>query len=126
MNIFLITIDDRPGVLTQILEAAAARGVNVAPAYGLSNGSTGLIAVGSNDEPGLSGAIADAGYVATEIELVIVELENRPGTGAEIARRLAAAGVDLRIVVPVGMNGDRIQMGFGASDPSLIKRTIGS
>jgi hypothetical protein len=125
MNAYLITVDDRPGVVARLFEAAAARGVNVVPAFGLSNGTTGLIALGSEDEAGLRAAIADAGYTATAIEMVVVELENRPGTGAEVMRKLADAGVDLRLAVPVGMNGDRVQIGFGASDAALLKRTLG-
>ena len=112
-------------MLARLLEATAARGVNVAPAYALSNGTTALLAVGSDDEAGLRAAIGDAGYAATAIEMVVVELENRPGTGAEITRKLADAGVDLRISVPVGMSGDRVQFGFGASDAALLRRTLG-
>lgn len=125
MNAYLITVDNRPGVFATILEAAAKRHVNVAPAYGLSDGKSGLIALGSDDEAGLQAAIADAGYTATAIEIVVVELENRPGTGAEVTRKLANAGVDLQIAVPVGMSGDRVQMGFGARDAALVKRTLG-
>ena len=125
MNAYLITVDDRPGVFATLLEAAAKRHVNVAPAYGLSDGKRGLIALGSDDEAGLQAAIADAGYTATAIEIVVVELENRPGTGAEVTRKLANAGVDLQIAVPVGMSGDRVQMGFGARDSALVKRTLG-
>jgi len=125
MNAYLITVDNRPGVLAELLEAAARRHVNVAPAYGLSDGTRGLIALGSDDEAGLRAAIADAGYTATAIEMVVVELENRPGTGAEVTRKLADAGVDLRIAAPVGMSGDRVRMGFGAHDAALVKRTLG-
>jgi hypothetical protein len=125
MNAYLIAADDRPGTLARLLEAAAKRHVNVAPAYGLSDGTTALIALGSEDEAGLRAAIADAGHTATVIEMVMVELENRPGTGAEVTRRLADAGVDLRIAAPVGMSGDRIRMGFGASDGALLRRTLG-
>ena len=125
MNAYLITVDNRPGVFATLLEAAAKRHVNVAPAYGLSDGKSGLIALGSDDEAGLQAAIADAGYTATAIEMVVVELENRPGTGAEVTRKLANAGVDLQIAVPVGMSGDRVQMGFGARDSALVKRTLG-
>jgi hypothetical protein len=125
MNAYLITVDNRPGVFATLLEAAAKRHVNVAPAYGLSDGKSGLIALGSDDEAGLQAAIADAGYTATAIEIVVVELENRPGTGAEVTRKLANAGVDLQIAVPVGMSGDRVQMGFGARDAALVKRTLG-
>ena len=125
MNAYLIAVDNRPGVLAELLEAAARRHVNVAPAYGLSDGTRGLIALGSDDEAGLQAAIADAGYTATAIEMVVVELENRPGTGAEVTRKLAEAGVDLLIAAPVGMSGDRIRMGFGARDAALQKRTLG-
>lgn len=126
MNAYLITVDNRPGVAARLFEAAASRGVNVAPAYELSNGATLMIALGSDDEAGLRAAIADAGYAATAIEMVVVELENRPGTGAEVMRKLADAGVDLRVAVPVGMHGDRVQMGFGASDAALLRRTLGA
>ncbi|MGD0863035.1 MAG: hypothetical protein ABSA21_09795 [Candidatus Limnocylindrales bacterium] len=125
MNAYLITVNNRPGVLAELLEAAARRHVNVAPAYGLSDGARGLIALGSDDEAGLQAAIADSGYTATAIEIVVVELENRPGTGAEVTRKLANAGLDLLIAVPVGMSGDRVQMGFGARDAALLKRTLG-
>ena len=125
MNAYLIAVDNRPGVLAELLEASARRHVNVAPAYGLSDGTRGLIALGSDDESGLQAAIADAGYTATAIEMVVVELENRPGTGAEVTRKLADAGVDLQIAAPVGMSGDRIKMGFGARDAALLKRTLG-
>lgn len=125
MNAYLIATDDRPGILARLLEATAKRHVNVAPAYGLSDGKTALIVLGSEDEAGLRAAIADSGYAATAIEMVVVELENRPGSGAEVARKLVEAGVELRIAGPVGMSGDHIQMGFGATDASLLRRTLG-
>ena len=125
MSVYLITVDDRPGVLAKLFEAAAKRHVNVSPAYGLSDGTRGLIALGSDDEAGLRAAIADAGYTGTAIEMVVVELEDRPGTGAEVTRKLADAGVDLQITVPVGMSGDRVRMAFGARDAALLKRTLG-
>ena len=126
MHAYLVTADDRPGVMARLFEAAAARGVNVAPACGLANGTTGLIALGSDDEVGLQAAIADAGFTAAAVELVVVEMENRPGTGAAIMRKLADAGVDLRIAFPVGMSGDKVQLGFGASDIALLKRILGT
>jgi hypothetical protein len=58
--------------------------------------------------------------------MVVIELENRPGTGAEVMRKLADAGVDLRVAVPVGMNGDRLQVGLWATDAGLLRRTLGA
>lgn len=125
MNAYLISTDDRPGLAARLFEAAAARGVNVSPAYGLADGTIGIIVVGSDDEAGLQAAIADAGLSATAIEMVATELENRAGTGAALFRKLADAGVDLRVAVPMGMSGDRIQLALGGSDPALLKQTLG-
>jgi hypothetical protein len=125
MNGYLISTADHPGIGARLFAAAAVRGVNVSPAYGLSDGTTGMILVGSDDEAGLQAAIADAGLTATAMEMVVTVLENRAGTGAELFGKLADAGVDLRAAVPVGMDGDRLQIALGASDPALLKRVIG-
>jgi hypothetical protein len=126
MNGYLISMGDRAGLAASIFEAAAARGVNVFPAYGLADGTTGLIVVGSDDEAGLQAALADAGVSATPIEMVVTELENRPGTGAALFRRVADAGINLRVAVPIGMTADRVQLALGATDAAALKRAIGS
>lgn len=126
MNGFLISTTDRPGLAAGLFEAAAARGVNVFPAYGLADGTTGIICVGSDDEAGLRQAIADAGLTATTVELMTTELENRPGTGAALFRRLADAGVNLLVAVPVGMSADRVQLALGATDSAALGRALGS
>jgi hypothetical protein len=99
--------------------------VNVFPAYGLADGATGIILVGSDDEDGLRGAIADAGLQATALEMVTTEIDNRPGTGAELFRRLADAGVNLRAAVPIGMGGDKVQLALAADDVAALKSAVG-
>ncbi len=125
MNGYLMSIPDRPGAAAGFFEKAAARGVNVHPAYALADGTTGMLLVGAEDEAGLKAAIADAGLSGTAYEMVVTELENRAGTGARLLRRLADAGVDLRAIVPLGTSGDRLQIALAASDTALLKRTLG-
>lgn len=125
MNGYLISAHDRAGLAADLFEAAAARGVNVFPAYGLADGATGLVVVGSDNEEGLRAAIADVGLTATPFEMVVQELDNKAGTGAALFRRLAAAGVNLRVAVPVGMSGDRVQIALGSDDPAALKRALG-
>jgi hypothetical protein len=125
MNGYMISTQDAPGIAARLLEATAARGVNVFPAYGLADGATGIILVGSDDEDGLRGAIADAGLQATALEMVTTEIDNRPGTGAELFRRLADAGVNLRAAVPIGMGGDKVQLALAADDVAALKSAVG-
>lgn len=124
MNGYLISTKDRGGLAADLFEAAAKRGVNVFPAYGLADGTTGLIVVGSDDEAGLSAAIADAGIKATPLEMVVTELDNKPGTGAALFRRLADAGINLRVAVPVGMTPDRVQLALASTDAAALKAAL--
>ncbi len=126
MNGYLISVQDRAGAAATLFEAAAARGVNVYPAYGLADGTTGLICVGSNDEAGLRAAIADAGMTATAIEMVVTDLEDKPGTGAVLLRRLAAAGVNLMVAVPIATGEGRVQLALGASDAAALRAALGA
>jgi hypothetical protein len=125
MKGYMISTHDAPGIAARLLEATAARGVNVFPAYGLADGTTGIVLVGSDDEEGLRAAIADAGLSATPLEMVTTELENRPGTGAELFRKLADAGVNLRAAVPTGMGGDKVQLALAAEDAATLKAALG-
>ncbi|HYM84541.1 MAG TPA: hypothetical protein VEY67_10355 [Candidatus Dormibacteraeota bacterium] len=126
MNVFIISVPDEPGSAARIFEVAAAAGVNINPAYGLANGRTGILALGSPDEAGLRAALGGAGIEAQEYEGVVTEVEDRPGTGAALFRRLADAGVDLRAAVPVGMSGGRLQLALAATDAAGLKRALGS
>lgn len=126
MNGFLISTSDRAGLGADLFAAAAARGVNVFPAYGLADGKTGIICVGSDNEAGLKQAIADAGLNATSVELVTTEIENKPGTGAALFKRIADAGVSLLVAVPIGMSADRVELGLGATDAAALRRALGS
>jgi len=125
MNGFMISTTDQPGLAARLLEATARRGVNVFPAYGLADGTTGIVLVGSDDEAGLQAAIADAGLQATAYEMVTTEMENRAGAGAELFRRLADAGVNLRAAVPVAMEGDTIQIALAAEDAAALRAALG-
>jgi hypothetical protein len=125
MNGYLISTQDAPGLAARLFEATAARGVNVFPAYGLADGQAGIMLVGSDDEDGLRAAIAEVGLSATPLEMVTTEIDNRPGAGAELFRRLADAGVNLRAAVPVGMSGDRVELALAGDDTAALRAAIG-
>ena len=125
MNGYMISTHDAPGLAARLLEATAARGVNVFPAYGLSDGTTGIILVGSDDEAGLRAAIADAGLQASALEMVTAEIDNRPGTGAELFRKLANAGVNVRAAVPIGMDENKVELALAADDAAALRAALG-
>jgi hypothetical protein len=125
MRAFIVTAPDRAGSGADILGAVAAAGVDLKGVAGLANGTTGMIALIPDDEAACRNALAGTGATVRESELVITEVETAPGSAARLAGRLADAGLDLTLMLPVGMNGERIEVAVGATDPQALRRALG-
>lgn len=85
---------DRPGVAADIGQVLGSAGVNIEGAFG--SGRYGEVHVLVEDAETARPALEDAGYeVAEEREVLVVQLEDRPGAWGEAARKLADAGVNI-------------------------------
>lgn len=81
--------DDRPGVLIAALEAIARAGINL---DGIAQ-FDGILHLVTRDPSGATKALRAARVrVGAERPVLMVELEDRPGAGAAVLRRLAEAG----------------------------------
>jgi hypothetical protein len=86
--------EDRPGVNADIGEALGRAGVNIVGTFG--SGKVGEIHVLVEDAEAARQAIAETGFaVGEERDVVVLELEDRPGAWGDVARRIADAGVNI-------------------------------
>ncbi|HSS35177.1 MAG TPA: acetolactate synthase, partial [Patescibacteria group bacterium] len=100
MNAFIVDLEDRPGSVAAVAEAIALKGISITSLAGLTGRGAGGAVVLTNDEAGTRRALAEAGFTTREVEVVPHAIEDRPGSFAEVARRLADAGVNLEAVLP--------------------------
>ena len=108
-----------PGALAALAETISAQGINIRAIGGAEIGGTGGLALMVNDdqEDGLEQLLRSAGYTAVEVESVEVELEDRPGALAEVARRIADAGVNRAS----GISGKRGPPSAGSRRGQLLR-----
>jgi hypothetical protein len=125
MNAFIVELENKPGELARITEAIAHRGINILGLTGATSGSSGSAVLYSNDEEGTRSALSAAGCRTREIELVVGPVANKPGGFAEIARKLADAGINIEAVLPTGMDGDNVSMAFATDNPAKTRELIG-
>ena len=125
MNAFIVELDNRPGELARIAAAIAEKGINITNGAGLAVGQTGGFGFTTNDEAGTRSALDAAGCRYRQVELIPVQVEDRPGSLAEIARRLADAGVNLEMLVPSGMSGGRMSLAIGVDNAEAARSIIG-
>jgi hypothetical protein len=125
MNALVIELENTPGGLAKVAEAIAERGINITGISAAGSGKSGAIGLVTNDEDGARQALDRAGITYHSLELVAAQLQDRPGTLAEAARRLADAGVNIELLLPTGTSGSTINVAFGVSDASAATRALG-
>lgn len=100
-----IVLPDRPGALADLTEAIAAEGINLRGGCGFPRpGETwGVFHILVDDAERARELIEARGFeITAENEVMTVQIEDRPGALAEIARKLADEGrnIDLLYLGP--------------------------
>ena len=119
----VVDIENTPGALAQVAAAISDAGVNIAAAT----------CIGTGDRAELHILVPRAGAarhslaishvaVSREREVVVVDVEDRPGVLADLTRKIARAGVDLDLVYVATQN----RVVFGAADLAGLRAALDS
>src|SRR3954453_23140230 len=96
----VIDIEKTPGALAQAAAAISDAGVNLAAATCIGPGERAELHILVKHAEAARHALATSHDVAVrrEREVVVADVEDRPGVLADLTRRIARAGVDLDLV----------------------------
>lgn len=125
MNVFIVELKDQPGELARVAEAVARKGIDITAFSGVTSGGSGTVALMTSDEAGTRGALSEAGITAREVEVATASIENKPGALAEVARKLADAGVNIEAALPTGMAGANVTVAFATDQPARAQSVLG-
>jgi hypothetical protein len=95
-----VILQDRPGELARLGQATGEAGVNLQGMCAFTGEGRGIIHVLVDDAKAAAArqALEEAGMgVADEREVLVVDIEDRPGTLGELARSLAEASVNIEL-----------------------------
>jgi len=117
-----VTVEDKPGILAGIGEALGAAGINIAGVCGAATPGSSVVHLLVEDVAGAREALEGAGFSSVaESEVVVLEVEDRPGMLGEVARKLSDAGVNLQLVYLA--TGTRLVL--GAADLDAVRAATG-
>jgi hypothetical protein len=118
----VIDIENTPGALADVAAAISDAGVNIAAATCIGAGERAElhILVPHAEAARHSLAISHLA-ISREREVVVVDVEDRPGVLADLTRRIAKAGVDLDLVYVATRN----RVVFGAPDLPALRTALG-
>jgi hypothetical protein len=117
----IIEIENTPGALAGVAAAISDAGVNIAAAtcVGPAERAELHILVPHAEAARHSLAISHLA-VTREREVVVVDVEDRPGVLADLTRKVAQAGVNLDLVYVATRN----RVVFGAADLDALKSAL--
>jgi hypothetical protein len=96
----MVILQDRPGELARLGAATGEAGVNIQGMCAMTGEGRGVIHLlfDDGDAGKARAALEQAGMgVADEREVLVVDIEDRPGTLGELARRMGEANVNIEL-----------------------------
>jgi hypothetical protein len=116
-----ISLEDRPGILAELGEALGGAGINIEGFCGYRSGGTGIVHLLVDDATAARRALEGAGFaVQDEREVIVVDVEDRPGALGVVARRIAGADVSLDLAYL----GTNTRIVVGAEDLEKLRAAM--
>jgi hypothetical protein len=116
-----IDIDNTPGALAEVAAAISDAGVNIAAATCVGPGERAELHILVPHAEAARHLLAISHVAVTrEREVVVVDVEDRPGVLADLTRKVARAGVNLDLVYVATRN----RIVFGAPDIDALKEVL--
>jgi hypothetical protein len=117
----VIDIENTPGALARVAAAISDAGVNIAAATCIGAGEHAELHILVPHAGAAKHSLAISNLAVTrEREVVVVDVEDRPGVLADLTRKIARAGVDLDLVYVATRN----RVVFGAGDLTALKAAL--
>ena len=117
----VIDIENSPGALARVAASISDAGVNIAAATCIGTAEKAELHILVKHAEAVKHSLAISHLAVTrEREVVVVDVEDRPGVLADLTRRIARAGVDLDLVYIATRN----RVVFGSPDLEALKAAL--
>jgi hypothetical protein len=117
----VIELENTPGALAGVAAAISDAGVNISAATCIGPGERAELHILVPHAEPVRHALAISHLAVTrEREVVVVDVQDRPGELADLTRKIAGAGIDLDLVYVATRN----RVVFGAADIAALRAAL--
>lgn len=125
MKQFNVFVEDKVGELARVTEALAQSAINIRGLATDKLGEKPAVKIITDDENSTRKALTRAGLAFEESEILLIDLIDRPGEIAKVAKRVAGADVNISSVFLIGKKDTPVAMAIVADDPKKAKKLLG-
>ena len=121
----VLELVSKPGVLAKVSRTLADAGVNMTALCAPETPRRGKLRLLVSDVPRAKEALKAAKYRVSEEGAVTVAVENRPGTFAGIAEKLAQARINIKCAYVTG-EGEKQHVVLSVANPDKAQQVLGA
>jgi hypothetical protein len=121
---FKVYLLNKPGELARVTEALATRAVNIMAIASESGSERPFLRIVTNDTSTAKKALNTAGFDFEQNGVISVELLDRPGELAKIAKRLSRAQVNVESLYIIGKKGGKTELAVAVDNEKKAKKVL--
>lgn len=120
----VVSLPNKAGILADISKILADHGINIEGVAGYVQGDDAKIMIVAEDDLRAKEALGRGGYKAIkENEVLVLDLENKPGALKVVMAKLASEGIDIRYAYGTACSSgcpSRIIVATSANEKALV------
>lgn len=125
MRAIRVVVPNRPGLLAELTEVLAAVGIDIAVIVVETHDAGAVVRMEVEDDDAALGALTDAGYRAVSDDVLLARIDDRPGSLAQLSRRLADQHLNIRSLHHVRRDGGVALVAVSTDDNARAREILG-
>lgn len=125
MRTIRVVVPNRPGLLAELTGVLAASSIDIEAIVVETHDAGAVVRMEVEDDNAALGALTDAGYHAVSDDVLLARIEDRPGSLAELSRRLADAKLNIRSLLHVRREAGFALVAVSTDDNGRARATLG-
>lgn len=124
MQRITVVVHNRPGLLAEITELLASKGLSITSIVAESHGGDGILHLGAERVDEALAVLTAAGYQAVTEDVLLARVEDKPGALAQLSRRLMEAQLDIRGLNMVQRNDGWAVVAIATNDNARARSVL--
>ncbi|MBU1196937.1 ACT domain-containing protein [Candidatus Micrarchaeota archaeon] len=124
MKEITIVAKDRVGLLADISETLAKSNINISSLSVESTGRTGIVRLMTEDPEGARKELEARQFKVVDANMLVLQLNDKPGELAKIARQLADHGISIENVFLINRENNQTVLAINCSDYEKARKIL--
>lgn len=124
MQRITVVVQNRAGLLAEITELLASKGLSLSSIVADSLGTQGVLHIDLEQVDEALAVLTAAGYHAVTEDVLLARIEDRPGALAQLSRRLMEAQLDIRGLNMVQRNDGWAVVAIATNDNARAREVL--